>query len=192
LKGTQPGGALIPTPYTPFTMETFNASPEAQLIKGQDLGAINAAQNASSIGGGLNSNNLKGLIDWTSTNTLNDYNAALNNYLTQYLTGNAAKQQQFANLSGISAQGVGAATGTGAIGAKTGGDIANTITGAGNANAAGTVGIANALTGGIGQGYNAYLQNQYLNMFNNGGITYGPGNAYGAGQIPSNNPLYPT
>jgi hypothetical protein len=38
------------------------------------------------------------------------------------------------------------------------------MVGAGNARAAGTIGVGNAITGGMNQGYQAWLQGQYMNQ----------------------------
>lgn len=165
--GVQPGGQFYQTPYTPFTMDQFHQDPgyQFQLAQGQ-----NALENQMSKTGGANSNNLKGLINYTQGLASTDYQTALNNYIQQFLLGNQAKQQQFSNVAGIAAGGLSAGLQQGLISADVGKSIGSNIIGAGNAQAAGTVGVANALTGGISSGYNQWLQQQYLNQ---GGPTYG-------------------
>jgi len=95
----------------------------------------------------------------------------LNNANTQYLDANNLQrqqlnnsnlQQQFSNLNTLSQTGLGAGLQQGQIGANTAQSIGQNIIGAGNAQAAGQIGSANAITGAIGQGYNAYLQNQFM------------------------------
>ncbi len=155
------GGSLNPTPYTPFTMAQFQEDPgyQFQLSQGQ-----NALTNASSLSGGSNSNNLKGLINYTQGAANSDYQTALTNYINQYQLGNQAKQQTFSNLSSISQGGMGAALQQGQIGTSAGANIGTSLMNAGAAQAAGTVGAANAWGNAATSGYNAYLQSQYMNQ----------------------------
>lgn len=148
------------TPYTPFTQGMYQESPLAKL---ETQAGTNALTNAFSLSGGMNSNNLKGLIDYTTGVTGKDYQTALANYIQQWQLGNTTKQQTYNNLAGLSAGGLSAGLQQGQISQNVGQNIGSNIIGAGNAQAAGTVGVGNALTGGIGSGYNAWLQNQYLN-----------------------------
>jgi len=170
VSGTQPGGDLMPQSYTPYDIEKFKASPEYQIMMQQNAEALNASQNASSLSGGANSNNMKSLMGWTQGNAVNQYQTGLSNYLQQFLTGNQAKAQQFGTYQTLAGMGQNAAAGLGDIGTKVGGQIGENIIGAGNAQAAGTVGVGNAITGAMGQGYNSWLQQQYLNKYalNNG------------------------
>lgn len=162
--GTQPGGALMPKSYTPYDMNSFMNSPEYQLMMQQNMQGLNASQNASSLHGGANSNNMKSLIDWTQGNTLQGYNSGLNNYIQQFLTGNQATAQQFNTLNTVAGSGQNAAASLGGMSTNVGQSIGQNIIGAGNATAAGTMGVTNALAGGIGQGYNQWLQQNYMNM----------------------------
>ena len=177
--GTQPGGALMPSSYTPYGMTQFQASPEYQTMQMQDTAAINASQNASSISGGGNSNNLKGLLNWTQGNATSQYTTALNNYMNQFLQGNQAKANQFSTLNTLSQTGLGAGLQQGQIGATVAGQVGSNTIGAGNATAAGTVGAANAITGAGSSAYNQYLQQQYLTALTgqSSGLGYDP-NAY--------------
>ena len=106
--GTQPGGALMPSSYTPYGLPQFQASPEYQNMQMQDQNAINASLNASSKTGGMNSNNLQGLIGWTQGNATSQYATGLNDYITQFLQGNQAKANQFSTLNTLSQTGLGA------------------------------------------------------------------------------------
>ena len=177
--GTQPGGGLMPSSYTPYGLPQFQASPEYQNMQMQDQNAINASLNASSKTGGMNSNNLKGLIGWTQGNATSQYATGLNDYITQFLQGNQAKANQFYTLNTLSQGGQGAALQQGTISANVGQNVGSNIIGAGNAQAAGTVGVGNAITGGISSGYNQYLQQQYLTALTgqSSGLGYDP-NAY--------------
>lgn len=173
MAGTQPGGEFAQTPYQPFTMDQFHPDPGYQFQLQQ---GTNAIENQMSKSGGANSNNMKGLMSYSQGLANTDYQQALNNYITQFQLGNQTKQQSFSNVSGLSAGGLGAGLQQGQIGAQVGQSIGGNMIGAGNALAAGKVGVSNALTGAMGTGYNAWLQNQYLNQ-GGGGLGYDP-NAY--------------
>ena len=176
MKGTQPGGSLMPASYTPYQAPSFQGSPEYQNMMLAQQQAINASQNASSISGGENSNNLKGLLNWSQQNAnqgygqyLSDQTTNLNNYINQFLTGNNATTQQFNTLNTVAGNSQNAAAGLGALSTQVGQQIGNNMIGAGNAQAAGQIGVANAITGGLTGGYNAYVQQQYLNALGGGG-----------------------
>lgn len=163
--GTQPGGALTQQAYTPFTAAQFQQDPgyQFQLQQGQ-----NALTNQASNTGGMNSNNLKGLLGYSQGLANTDYQTALGNYMSQFQQGNAVRQQNFTDLSNLSQTGANAGQGLGSQSASVGSQIGNNIVGAGQATASGQVGSANALTNGLSNGYNAYLQSQYLNGGNTG------------------------
>lgn len=169
--GTQPGGALTPTQYTPFTTAQFQQDPGYQFQLQQMQGAL---QNQSSLTGGMNSNNLKSMLGYTQGLASTDYQQALNNYIAQFQLGNQGKQQQFANLSALSGTGLGAGLQQGQISANVGQQIGSNIIGAGNAQAAGTVGVANAITGAGSTAYNQWLQQQYLQQPAGTGASYSP------------------
>lgn len=175
MAGIQPGGQYAQTPYTPFTMDQFHSDPgyQFQLQQGE-----NAITNQMSKSGGANSNNMKGLMSFSQGLANTDYQQALNNYIQQFQLGNSSKQQQFSNVSGISAEGLGAGLKQGQIGAQVGQDVGSNIIGAGNATAAGKVGSVNAMTGAGSSAYNQWLQQQYMQAMNpGGGSGYDP-NAY--------------
>ncbi len=120
--------------------------------------------------------------DFTNMNaTMSNNNnviTANNNLATQNTQlNNQNKQQDFSNLSALAGMGLGAGLQQGQISSQVGQNIGNNIIGAGNAQAAGTIGSANAIAGGIGQGYNAYLQNQYMNKAGQYGYTQQINNA---------------
>lgn len=255
-------------PYTQrgdFTMDKFHEDPGYQFQLQQGL---NTLTNASSLSGGMNSNNLKGLLGFSqglanqdyqqafsnyqteAGRDLGEYQTNLNDYIAQFLQGqnvtslnnkniqdkfnnnvtktnvnnnaaqaeyqaqlaqlafnnqakqsdfnngittetfnnnvrantlnqnNANKQLNFSNLSSLANMGLSAGLGQMGNSTAVGNSIGSNIVGAGNAQAAGTMGAANAWGNGIGQGYNAYLQNQA--MQNNG-------NPYGSMGISGNN-----
>lgn len=163
VSGTQPGGALTQQAYTPFTAADLNATQSPgyafQLQQGN-----NALTNAASLSGGMNSNNLQGLINYNQGAANTDYQQSLANYMSQFQQGNNVRQQNFANLSNLSQTGANAGLGLGSQSASVGSQIGNNIVGAGQATASGQVGVGNAITGGVSNAYNAYLQNQYLSQ----------------------------
>jgi len=73
---------------------------------------------------------------------------------------------EYNRLAGIAGTGQSMTSNLGQLGMQTAQSIgqarASGYLGAGQAQAAGTVGMANALTGAIGQGYNAYMMNKYF------------------------------
>lgn len=164
MAGVQPGGQYEQQQYVPFTSQQFQQDPgyQFQLQQGQ-----NALTNAQSKTGGPNSNNLKGMVNYTQGLANTDYQQALTNYINQYQLGNQTRQQNFSNMSGISAGGLSAGLQQGQISQNVGQSIGSNMIGAGNAQAAGQVGTANAITGAVNTGYNQYLQNQYLQMAQN-------------------------
>ncbi len=156
-------GSLLQQDYVPFTQQQFQQDPGYQFQLQQGL---NTLTNKASLGGGLNSNNLKGLIGFSQGLANQDYQQALGNYIQQYSLGNQSRQQNFNNLEVLSQGGLGAGLQQGQISANVGNQIGSNIIGAGNAQAAGQVGQTNAITGGLSNAYNSYLQNQYMNQNN--------------------------
>ena len=178
----------MPQSYTPYTMDMFKNSPEYQLTQNNQADAITGAENRSSLGGGANSNNMKSLMNWTQGNSMSGYSTGLNDYMSQFMTGNQARAQQFGTLQTAAGSGQNAAAGLGALSANVGQIVGQNIIGAGNAQAAGTMGITNAAAGGIGQGYNQWLQSQYMNnqnfdptMLSSNGINPNTGNIANTG-----------
>ena len=74
--------------------------------------------------------------------------------------------EEYNRLAGLAGTGQTMTSNLGSLGMQTAQNIgqarASGYLGAGQAQAAGTVGMANAMTGAIGQGYNAYMMNQYF------------------------------
>jgi hypothetical protein len=147
----------------PFGMADFMADPGYQwrVQQGQD-----AIMNQRSALGGVNSGaTLKALSDYTAGQATGTWDDAYGRYIQQ-------NQNLFNMLNSMSGTGANAAAGLGGIGTQVGEQIGSNIMGAGNARAAGQIGSANAITGAMGQGFNAYLMSQYLNP--GGGNPYGP------------------
>jgi hypothetical protein len=93
--------------------------------------------------------------------------------------------QQYNNLLGATAIGSNAASNVGSQGVTSAANTGNFLTQQGNAQAAGAVGIGNALSGGLSNAANQYMQyNALQNAFN-------PSGAAGANSL-ANNPATTT
>ena len=90
-------------PYQNFSMQQFQQDPGYQFQLSQ---MQNQMQNASSLTGGANSNNMKGLMGATQGLANQDYQQALNNYTSQYQLGSQATLQN-ANLMAMGNQAIG-------------------------------------------------------------------------------------
>ena len=90
-------------PYQNFSMQQFQQDPGYQFQLSQ---MQNQMQNASSLTGGANSNNMKGLMGATQGLANQDYQQALNNYMSQYQLGNQTTLQN-ANLMAMGNQAIG-------------------------------------------------------------------------------------
>jgi hypothetical protein len=152
----------------PFTLADFQASPAYNFNLQQGQQAIDKASNAR--GNFYAPQTLQDISKFSQGLASNEFNNAYNMY-------NKNQANVIDRLSGIAGAGQNAAVQQGGFGA----DAANAWGGAqmqvGNANAAGTMGVSNALQGGLGNAYNAYLQNQILNRQQQ--------SMYGAGQYGS-------
>ena len=152
IQGTQPGGQF----NQPFN---YTSSPGYNFALQQGQQAITDNAAASGAGGG---NTMKNLVNYTTGAASQDYNQQLQNWLQ-------SQQQQYNLIGNVAGLGENAAAGLGNTSAQVGRQIGSNIIGAGNAQAAGTVGAASAISGGLGQGYNAYLQQQMLLALQNPG-----------------------
>lgn len=116
------------------------------------------------------------------------YNPATLKDIGTYAQGLASNE--FGNIwnrgYSLASLGENAAAQTGISGINAANQAGNNLVGAGQAQAAGQVGVANALSGALGQGYNAYLMNQLLAKNQQPTIPdnnfYSPGN-YGFGGV---------
>lgn len=147
-RGTGSGDLL-----QPFSLDKFQASPAYQFNLQEGQKAIDKA--AAARGGFYQPGTLQdvarfsqGLASNEFQNSFNNYNTNLNNIWERLYKLSGSGQNAAANL------------GTAAI--NTGTNVGASITGGANAQAAGTVGQANAVTGALGQGYNAYMMQQLL------------------------------
>lgn len=170
--GTQPGGQYVVPAYKPFTMADFTQDPgyQFQLQQGQ-----NALTNAASLSGGMNSNNLKGLIGYTQGMANTDYQQALNNYMSQYQQGAATTQQNYGNVANIAQMGANAGQGLGSQAAQVGANIGSNIVGAGAAQSAAVSGAATGYNNSQISAQNQALQQSYLQWLQSqgSGVTVG-------------------
>ncbi len=158
------GQGVFTQQYSPSTM---NLDPSMGFVLGQGNKALTAAQKANGQIG--SSQGMQDLINYNQNAASQFYQQGFNNFLTNQNT-------QYNRLAGLAQSGQNTATNTATQGLQAGSNIANTtmagvgssnnyLTSGAAANAAGAVGQANAITGGINNGLNAYMGNQYLNRF---------------------------
>jgi hypothetical protein len=162
----------LPQFTQPFGMQQFQESPAYQFNLEQGQQAIN--KGAAARGGFYQPGTLQDIARFSQGLASNEFQNAFGNYNTNL-------NNIWNRLSGLSGSGQNAAAGLGGFATQTGANIGNAITGGANAQAAGQVGQANALTGALGQGYNAYMMQQLLGR-NQQGIGWNPYQGYqGAG-----------
>lgn len=179
--------------YKPFTMADFQADPGYLFQKQQGKEAIENA--AAAKGMLLSPNTMKELSAFTTGLADTTFNAAFGRNLqgqtTAYNEAAGAQQQAFNqalqgtqmgyNLANINRGNIEnlllAEAGLGqtatnqlqSAGLTTAGQVGTNIIGAGNAQAAGQVGAANAISGGVNNAVNQYLQYQQLQSILGGG-----------------------
>lgn len=139
----------------PFTLADFQQSPAYQFNLQQGLQAIN---NAAAARG-----------NFYAPQTLQDVGRfsqglASNEYWNAYNQFNQQQGNVFNRLSNIAGSGQNAAANLGGFALGAGGQMGQNITSAGAAQAAGTVGAANAISGGIGDIFNAMLMNRIISQ----------------------------
>lgn len=149
----------LPSLDAPFTMQDFQESPGYQFQLNQGLQAM---QRSAAAKGMLNSSGTQQNLNNYAQGAANtDYQQALQNYLSQ-------NQQKYNMLSGISNQGLSAASLTNSAAQNTTNNISANTIGAGNASAAGQIGTANAINGGLSSVANGYMNyNMMSNLFGN-------------------------
>jgi hypothetical protein len=145
-----------------FTMADRDADPVYQsgLQFGLDQGAKAINNRASAGGSFLSGATLKALSRFG-----NDYGTTKAEGAYSRFTGD--QTNRYNRLAGIAGSGQTATNQMGAAGENYAARAGDTMTGQGNARAAGIVGGANAISGGIGGAYNAWQQNQLMDMIRN-------------------------
>ena len=158
-----------------FAKSDLDADPVYQsgLQFGLDQGAQGINRQAAAGGSFLSGATLKALTrfgnDYGSTKANDSYN--------RFNTDQTNRYNRYAGLSGAGQQ---ATNQVGAAGANMANNVSANQIGAGNANASGYVGQANALNNGISGAYNAYQNNQMMQMLQRnpyGSNPYGGGNS---------------
>jgi hypothetical protein len=146
-----------------FGMSNFTADPGYQFRLDQGQKAIE--RSAAARGGVLSGAAVKAAADYNQGSASQEYNNAYNRFQSD-------RSGILNPLQSLSGQGQSATNQLSANAGNYGQNASNLITQSGNARASGYVGSANAITGGIGQGINAY-QNQNLinNLFPNANRT---------------------
>lgn len=156
----------------PFTLDKFQQSPAYQFNLEQGQQAIN--KGAAARGGFYQPGTLQDIAKFSQGLASNEFQNAFSNY-------NTNQNNIWNRLYGLSGSGQNAAANLGGFAGTAAGNIGNSITSGANAQAAGQVGQANALTGALGQGYNAYMMQQLLGR-NQQGVGWNPYQSYsGAG-----------
>lgn len=140
-----------------FSAQDLNANlaPNYEFTKQQGLGAL---QNfATTTGGLLSGNTLKGIADYTSNYAMNSYQNAFNNFT-------ANQSNIFNRLASIAGLGQQANTTTAQAGTSLAQSQGQLIAAGGAAQAGGTVGSANAIAGGLQNAMSWYALPSILRM----------------------------
>jgi hypothetical protein len=163
--------ANMPQYNSTFSQADLNSylNPGYQFQLQQGNNAVNRAAAAS--GGAVGGSTLQSLAGYNQNFAQGQYQQAFQNYQTQINNS----YNRLASLAGIGQGALASGTQAGSA-ASTG--IASSIAGAGAAQAGGQVGVGNAITGGIGQGINAYQGSQLINALGSGGGGGGGGGNY--------------
>lgn len=158
LMGLSKGGAGNGSLARNFGASDLKADPVYQsgMQFGLDQGVQGINRQAAAGGNFLSGATLKALTRFGS-----DYGSTKAN--ESYNRFNANQTQQYNRLAGLSGAGQQATNQVSAAGQSAANQISASQQGAGNARASGYVGQANALNGAIGQGVNAFQQNQLMN-----------------------------
>lgn len=129
----------------------FKTAPSYNFELQQGANAITDA--GTGVTGALSGNTMKSLANYgtgaAGQDFWNWYNAQNQQYWNRFNSITNRQNQVYNMLSGLSGQGLGAATQTGQFGQAAVSNIGNDIMSGAAASAAGTVGAANAITGGL-------------------------------------------
>lgn len=164
--GTSPGGDFGSLMKN-FSMEDFEADPGYQFRMDEGMRGVEGG--AAARGGLLSGAALKAIQKYGQGLASQEYGNAYNRYTSN-------QTNQYNKLMGLVGSGQGAAQQTSNAAGAFGQSQANNLIQGGNAAAAGTMGAANNLVGGINQGFNAYQNNQLMNLIRNPGSGGGGSN----------------
>lgn len=156
-----------------FSMSDFEEDPGYAFRQREGLKGVESG--AAARGGLLSGAALKAIQKYGQDLASQEYGNAFGRFT-------ANQTNKYNKLAGLVNTGQGATNVLTNAAGNLGNAQAQSLTNAGNAQAAGIVGQANAWNQAIGQGYNAYQQNELMNMIRNPGSTsggWGTGSAYG-------------
>jgi len=154
-----------------FGMQDFQQDPGYAFRMSEGLKALD--RQAAARGGLISGAALKATTRYGQDQASNEYTNAFNRYQTN-------RANQLNPLQSLMGAGQTAANTVGTAGQNYANQAGEAYMGAGNARASGYIGGANALSGAIGQGINAYQNQQYMNMLKkpNGNPISWPGQSY--------------
>jgi hypothetical protein len=161
----------------PFGIEDFQKDPGYEFRMNE--GAKTLQSGAAARGGLFSGGAGKALERYGQDYASNEYGKANDRYVSN-------QANTFNRLASVAGIGQTAANQSGAASQNFGNQVGSNIIGAGNANAAGQVGQANAWSNAIGQGYNAYQNNELMKRLqapssSNSGWATGGGGGFGTG-----------
>jgi len=163
-QGMQPNGQFMQK----FSGSNFEQDPSYQWRLQQGMKALMASGAAKGTVG--STQGMRDITNYAQGAASQEYQAAYNRFQDQ-------QSLLFNRLNTVAGNSQNAAAGLGAMGTQVSSNLAGTamqgtalmndyrLQGA-NAAAAGQVGMTNAITGSMSSGYNAYMQQQYLNSLN--------------------------
>lgn len=138
-----------------FGMSDFQADPGYQFAMDEGRKAIE--HSASAHGTLLSGGTLKALQSYSQGLANQTYGQAYDRFMNN-------RTSRFNQLSSLAGLGQTATGQTAQLGANTAGNVGDYLTQGANASAAGTVGAANALTSGLSNGFNSWMQYNMLNQ----------------------------
>jgi hypothetical protein len=145
-----------------FSMSDYKADPGYQFRLSEGQKGIEASAGAR--GGRYSGATLKALARFNSDQASQEYGNAYNRFQNDV-------SSRFNRLASIAGVGQTANNQVAAAGQNYANNAGQAIQNAGAARASGYVGAANAVNNAIGQGTNAYMQQNYLNSLNGGYMT---------------------
>lgn len=154
-----------------FGMEDFEADPGYAFRRSEGLKGVESG--AAARGSLLSGSALKAIQKYGQDLASQEYGNAYGRF-------NADQTNKYNRLAGIVNTGQGATNQITNAAQNLGNATASNILNAGNAQAAGIVGSANAWNSAIGQGYNAYQQNELMNQIRSPGSNQSFKPSYGS------------
>jgi len=148
LQGLAPGGALDTTKFN------YSEDPGFQFAMNKGMTALNAGAAART--GALSGGNQKALAGYATGAANQGYNDAFNRFQTE-------RTNRIGSLTTLAGLGPTVNNTTANLGASTAAGVGQAAMAGGQAAASGIVGSANAVTGGMSNMANMYMQNKFMN-----------------------------